>query len=111
MAKNSFLENNVYSRLVNTFGVLFKFWQGNKAIMISFIKRALKGRGTRRLKAGHTIFMRRTAGYSLLDRRRNEDILEEINVDAVREKLVQYKQKWLNNVNQNGRQYTLKTIP
>jgi hypothetical protein len=24
---------------------------------------------------------------------------------------VQYKQKWLNNVNQNGRQYTLKTIP
>jgi len=56
-------------------------------------------------------FMERTAGYSLLDRRRNEDILEEIKVDAVREKLVQYKQKWLNNVNQNGRQYTLKTIP
>jgi len=42
--------------------------------------------------------MRRTAGYSSLDRRRNEDILEELKVDPAGKKLAQYKQKWLNNV-------------
>jgi hypothetical protein len=31
-------------------------------------------------------FMRRTAGYSLLDQRRNEDILEELKVDLVEKK-------------------------
>jgi len=37
-------------------------------------------------------FMRRTKGYSLLDHTRN-DILEEIQVDPVENKLAQYKQK------------------
>jgi hypothetical protein len=32
-------------------------------------------------------FMRRTAGYSLLDHRRNENILEELQVDPVEKKL------------------------
>jgi len=41
--------------------------------------------------------MRRTAGYSLLDHRRN-DILEELKVDAIENKLAQYEQKWLNRV-------------
>jgi len=31
-------------------------------------------------------FMRRTAGYTLLDHRRNEDILEELNVDPAENK-------------------------
>jgi len=35
--------------------------------------------------------MRHTAGYSLLDHRRNEDILEELKVDSVKKKLAQYK--------------------
>jgi hypothetical protein len=43
-------------------------------------------------------FMRRTAEYSLLDHRRNEDILEELKVDSVEKKLARYKQKWLNHV-------------
>jgi hypothetical protein len=43
-------------------------------------------------------FMRRTAGYSLLNRSRNEDNLEELQVDTVEKKLVQYKQKWLNHL-------------
>jgi hypothetical protein len=42
-------------------------------------------------------FMRRTAGYSLLDHRRKEDILE-LKVDPVRMKLEQREQKLLNNV-------------
>jgi len=43
-------------------------------------------------------FMTRTAGYSLLDHRRNEDILEEFKVDTVEKKLAQYRHKWLNRV-------------
>jgi len=42
--------------------------------------------------------MRSTAGYSLLDHRRNEYILEELKVDPVEKKLAQYKQKLLNNI-------------
>jgi len=37
-------------------------------------------------------FMRRIAGYSSLDRRRNEDILEELEADPVEKKWAQYKQ-------------------
>jgi hypothetical protein len=43
-------------------------------------------------------FMRSTTGYSSLDHRRNEDVLEELKVDPVEKKLAQYKQKWLNHV-------------
>jgi hypothetical protein len=49
-------------------------------------------------KTGEMKFMRRTAGYRVLDRRRNEDILEELTVNPVQKKLVQCKQKWLNHV-------------
>jgi len=41
-------------------------------------------------------FIRHTAGYGLLDHRRNEDMLEELKVDLVKKKLAQYKQKCLN---------------
>jgi hypothetical protein len=40
--------------------------------------------------------MRRTAGYRLLDQGRNENIL--YNVHSVENKLVRFKQKWLNHV-------------
>jgi hypothetical protein len=43
-------------------------------------------------------FIRRIARYFILDHRRNEDILEEITVDTVQKKSVQYKQKQLNSV-------------
>jgi len=43
-------------------------------------------------------FMRRITGYSLLDHKKNEDILEELKVDPIENKLAQYKQKWLNHV-------------
>jgi hypothetical protein len=47
-----------------------------------------------RLKTEEMISMKRTVGYSLLDSRRNEDILEEFKLDPVEKKLAQYKQKW-----------------
>jgi len=43
-------------------------------------------------------FMIGTADYSLLDQTRNEDILEELKVDPVWNKLAQGKRKWLNHV-------------
>jgi hypothetical protein len=52
----------------------------------------LKQRDIRRLKTAKIKFMRRRAGYSLLDYRRNEDILEELTVNPVEKKLAQYKQ-------------------
>jgi hypothetical protein len=44
----------------------------------------LKQRDIRRLKTAEIIFMRTTAGYSLLDHRRNEDILRELKVEPAK---------------------------
>jgi hypothetical protein len=46
----------------------------------------LKQRDIRRLKTAEMKFMKHTAGYSLLDHTRNEDILEELKVDRVERK-------------------------
>jgi hypothetical protein len=51
-------------------------------------------------------FMERTAGYSLLDRRTNEDVLQEPKLDPVGKKPTQYKQGRLNHI---GRMKTLNT--
>jgi len=53
----------------------------------------LKQSDVRRLKTAEMKFMRRTSGYSLLDHRRDEDILE-LRVDPVEKKLAQYKQNY-----------------
>jgi hypothetical protein len=44
------------------------------------------------------IFSRRIAGYTLFDHKRNEDILEELKVEPVDEKLRRYKSHWLRHV-------------
>ncbi|KAJ4446853.1 hypothetical protein ANN_13552 [Periplaneta americana] len=41
---------------------------------------------------------RRTAGYTLLDRKRNEEILEQLEVESVEEKISRYKFNWLDHV-------------
>jgi len=51
--------------------------------------------------------MRCTAGYNILDHRKNEDILEELKVDLVEKKLGQYKQKCLNNVSRINNSLTI----
>jgi hypothetical protein len=40
-------------------------------------------------------FFRRTARYTLFDHKRNEEILEELKVEPVDEKLRRYKSNWL----------------
>jgi len=57
----------------------------------------LKQRDIKRLKTGEMIFMRWTEEYSLLEQRRN-DIFEKLKVYPSKNKLSQYKQKWLNHV-------------
>jgi len=51
---------------------------------------------TGRPKTAKMKFMGPTAQYSSLEHRWNEDILEELKEDTVKNKLAQYKQKWLN---------------
>ncbi|KAJ4435490.1 hypothetical protein ANN_18106 [Periplaneta americana] len=41
---------------------------------------------------------RRTAGYTLLDRKRDEEILEQLEVESVEEKITRYKFNWLDHV-------------
>jgi len=43
-------------------------------------------------------FFRRTAWSDLFDYKRNEEILEELKVELVEEKLRWYKSKWLRHV-------------
>jgi len=40
-------------------------------------------------------FFRRAVGYTLLDHRRNEEILEKLKVEPVDMKLRRYKSNWL----------------
>jgi hypothetical protein len=41
------------------------------------------------------IFFRRTTGYALFDNKMNEEIVEEMKVEAVDGKIRQYKLNWL----------------
>ncbi|KAJ4435157.1 hypothetical protein ANN_23733 [Periplaneta americana] len=50
------------------------------------------------IKATEMKFFRRTAGYTLLDRKRNEEILEQLEVESVEEKISRYKFNWLDHV-------------
>jgi hypothetical protein len=63
------------------------------------------------IKATEKKLIRRTAGYSLLDHRRDGDISEKIKVDPVEKKLSQHKQQWLKTYLQYGRHYVPKTTP
>jgi hypothetical protein len=40
-------------------------------------------------------FFRRTAGYTLFDHTKSEEILEELNAEPVDEKQRRYKSNWL----------------
>jgi hypothetical protein len=51
-----------------------------------------------RLKASEIKFLRRTAGYTLLDLKKNEDILQELNTTPVLEKITKYRHKWVKHV-------------
>ncbi|KAJ4429268.1 hypothetical protein ANN_26271 [Periplaneta americana] len=49
--------------------------------------KAINGIDISRLRAAEMKYLRRTAGYTLLDHKRNEDILQELNMQPLEEKL------------------------
>jgi hypothetical protein len=58
----------------------------------------LRPKDKKRLTLIKIKFFRRTAGYTLFDHKRNEEILEELKVKPVDEKLRRYKSNWLQHV-------------
>jgi hypothetical protein len=51
-----------------------------------------------RLKASEMKFLRRTAGYTLLDHKKNEDILHKLNTTPVLEKITKYRHNWVKHI-------------
>jgi hypothetical protein len=56
----------------------------------------------KRLTSIKTKFFRRTAGYTLVDYKTNEEIMEEPKVYPVEEKLRRYKSHWLHVTRMNN---------
>jgi hypothetical protein len=51
-----------------------------------------------RLRIAEMKYLQRTAGYTLLDHKRNENILEELHVTQLEDKLRTYRHKWFQHV-------------
>jgi hypothetical protein len=51
-----------------------------------------------RLRTAEMKYLRRTAGYTLLDHKRNEAILEELHATPLDEKLSTYRHNWFQHV-------------
>jgi hypothetical protein len=47
-------------------------------------------------------YLRRTAGYTLLDHKRNEDILEELHVTSLQENPCTHRHNWFQHVHRTG---------
>jgi hypothetical protein len=52
----------------------------------------------RRLISAEMSFLRRTAGYSLWDHKRNEDILTELQISQITGFIHQYRENWKEHV-------------
>jgi hypothetical protein len=50
------------------------------------------------LKASEVKFLRRTVGYTLLNHKKNEDILKELNTTSVLEKITKCRHIWVKRV-------------
>jgi hypothetical protein len=57
----------------------------------------------KRLTPTEVKFCRRTAEYTIFDPKTNEDVLEELKVEPVDEKLRRYKSNWLHHVTRGNR--------
>ena len=52
----------------------------------------------RRLEAIEMKFLRNAAGYTLMDKRRSEDIRQELNIFKLIDKIAQYRNNWRDHV-------------
>jgi hypothetical protein len=55
-------------------------------------------------------FMRRTAGYTKRDLKRNEEVLKELEVEPVLDYICRYQNYWREHVNRMSRTRILKAI-
>jgi hypothetical protein len=62
-----------------------------------------------RLKAPEIKFLKRTAGYTLLDHKKNEYILQELNTTPVLEK-IKYRYNWVKHVHRMNNSRFPKTL-
>ncbi|KAJ4428270.1 hypothetical protein ANN_24287 [Periplaneta americana] len=79
----------------------FAFGRGNIPVPILLYGReiwVLKQRDISRLRAAEMKYLRRTAGYTLLDHKRNEDILQELKMQPLEEKIAEYRNRWLEHI-------------
>jgi hypothetical protein len=51
-----------------------------------------------RFRTAEMKYLRRTAGYTLLNHKRNKEILEELHVTPLEDKLCTYRHKWFQHV-------------
>jgi hypothetical protein len=51
-----------------------------------------------RIRTAEMKYLQRTAGYTLLSHKRNEEILEELHVTPLQDKLCTYRHKWFQHV-------------
>jgi hypothetical protein len=51
-----------------------------------------------RLEAAQVRFLRSVTGYTRLDKIRNEDIRQELEISAIQDVRLKYKQNWVNHV-------------
>jgi hypothetical protein len=63
-----------------------------------------------RLKASEMKFLRRTAGYTLLNHKKNEDILQELDTTSVLEKITKYRHNWAEHVHRMNNSRFPKTL-
>lgn len=63
-----------------------------------------------RIIANEMKFMRRTAGYTKWDRRRNEEILHELQITPVLDYIHQYQNQWLQHLNRMSRDRIPKAV-
>lgn len=59
----------------------------------------LKKNEERRIEASEMKFLRYVAGYTLLDKKRNEDIRKELKIDSIIQLIKEYQHNWKEHVN------------
>jgi len=63
----------------------------------------VKASDARRITAAEMKYMRRTAGYTWTDNKTNAQIVKELKITPILDKLLEYKRSWIQHVNRMPR--------
>ena len=70
----------------------------------------IKASDARRMTAAEMIYMRRTAGYTWTDYKTNAQIVKELKITPILDKLLEYERSWIQHVNRMPRNKIPKVI-